>query len=282
MKKLAIVAIGWHYPSAFYEVMAQQELPAGWGYELFVIGHRDPKYAIGEKRIAPSDDLLNYLDYKLYEKPVTLEFLEALHWTYVSGVSGCEWQGANLWLEKYNHTEYDTIVFCGDDALVISNNLCADVLNGKCTLYNNIKRGDKWVVGITEDTNDWLVVSNARQPRGLCIRGSFEFFKSELITAIGGKFDLSTVTLDRRTETSTPTDYNTLVNWNNHLGPFIQKMIELGLYDKIRFLSDNYRASDYIVECERGLLSNMRTLASDYIDKINELHNLGKFNRFIS
>ena len=38
------------------------------------------------------------------------------------------------------------------------------------------------------------------------------------------------------------------------------------LYDKLRFLSPCYRVSDFIVDAERGLLSNHRTLTDNYIN----------------
>ena len=47
----------------------------------------------------------------------------------------------------------------------------------------------------------------------------------------------------------------------------------------IKFLSGNYRISDYIIECERGLLANSHVYAESYISKLNELKN--KLNNLI-
>jgi len=280
--KIAIVVCGWHYPSQFYDQMSKQILPDNWEQELFVVGHRDPKYSYNEKILRTDNNLLSVLDRILYKTPVTEEFLDSLGWKYIKGQSGCEWQSANTWLKLYNHEQYDCLIFCGDDALILNKNLIYDVLMGQCKLLDNIKIGDQWVASETKNPNDWLVISNSRQPRGLALRGSFEFFKPEVITAIGGFFDLSKITLNRIGETTTPLNYNELTDWNNHIAPFIHKMIELGLYDKIKYMSNNYRASDYIIECERGYLNNTHTLSNDYLLKINSLYEEGKFNEFLN
>ena len=51
MKKLAVIACGWHYPSQFYQKISEQKLPTDWNIELFVISHRHPenKNTIQEK-----------------------------------------------------------------------------------------------------------------------------------------------------------------------------------------------------------------------------------------
>jgi hypothetical protein len=280
--KIAIVACGWHYPSQFYEQMSRQILPDNYEQDLFVVGHRSPEYSHNEKILRTDDNLLSVLDRVLYKTPVTKEFLNSLGWKYIEGQSGCEWQSANTWLKLYNHEQYDCLVFCGDDALILNKNLIYDVLTGQCKLLDNIKIADRWISTETKDTNDWLVISNSRQPRGLALRGSFEFFKPEVITAIGGLFDLSKITLNRVGEVTTPTNYNVLTDWNNHIAPFVHTMTELGLYDKIKYMSDNYRASEYIVECERGYLNNVNTLSDAYLSKINSLYNEGKFNELLN
>ena len=43
MKKLAVIASGWHYSSHFYEKISQQKKVEGWDIDLFVISHRHPE-----------------------------------------------------------------------------------------------------------------------------------------------------------------------------------------------------------------------------------------------
>ena len=49
---------------------------------------------------------------------------------------------------------------------------------------------------------------------------------------------------------------------------------EKGLYNKVRFLGNNYRVSNYIIEGERGLISNNKCVpyASSYIDGVQKLN----------
>jgi hypothetical protein len=280
--KIAVIACGWHYPSQFYDQMSSQILPAGWEKELFVVGHRDPIHSHNEKILSTdNENLLSVLDCILYKKKVTKEYLEDIGWRYIEGVSGCEWQSANTWLSLYDYSKYDCLLFCGDDALIVNQSLIYDVLSGNCKLLDNINKNGVWVSADTQNVNDWLVISNSRQPRGLAIRGSFEFFKPEVFKHIGGIFDLSKITLNRAGEIHTPSNYEALTDWNNHLAPFIHKMTELGLYDKIKYMSNSYRVSDYIIECERGYLSNMHTLSNAYLSKIQSLYQEGKLNEIL-
>lgn len=282
LNKIAVVVCGWHYPSHFYQALAKQALPEGWEMHLFVVGHRDPIHSHNEKNlILNSKNLLDILDCILYKTPVTVEFLNNLGWMYIEGESGCEWQAANTWLDNIDYTEYDCILIAGDDALILNDRLIYDAVTNQINLLDNFKEHDRWKSKPASDTN-WLVISNSRQPRQLSIRGSFEFFKPEVISYIGGKFDLSKITLSRKGEVTTPSDYNALTDWNKYISSFIHKMAELNLYDKIKYMSDHYRVSDYVIECERGLLSNANTLAPDYISKIEKLYNDGKFDNILN
>ena len=49
MKKLAVIAGGWHYPLHFYRTIQRQKVPDGWSVDLFAIGHRDPDDVIVSK-----------------------------------------------------------------------------------------------------------------------------------------------------------------------------------------------------------------------------------------
>jgi len=281
LNKIAVVVCGWHYPSHLYQMLANQVLPEGWSMTLFVVAHRDPIYSHNEKQlVSNTDNLLNILDSILYKTPVTINFLKNLGWNYIKGESGCEWQAANTWLDTVDYKQYDYILVAGDDALILNNKLIYDVLTNQVTLLDNYKEYEVWKSKTSFD-KDWLVISNSRQPRQLSIRGSFEFFKPEVITLIGGKFDLSKITLSRKGEVTTPTDYSALTDWNKYISSFIHKMADLNLYDKIKYMSDHYRVSDYVIECERGMLSNINTLAPDYITKIQRLHYDGKFDNIL-
>ena len=134
MKKIAVVACGWHYPSHFYEEMIKQKVPAGYTIEYYVVMHRDPVYSHSEHDIIITNPL-NYLDKQFYKKNITESDINSLGWTCIQGVSGCEWQAANTWLSCNNYKDYEYILFCGDDTYVISDNLFIDVLtNNELTI----------------------------------------------------------------------------------------------------------------------------------------------------
>ena len=50
MKRLAVIAGGWHFPIAFFEQIAGQKIPEGWDVDMFLVSHRDPSYAAEEKK----------------------------------------------------------------------------------------------------------------------------------------------------------------------------------------------------------------------------------------
>ena len=49
MKRLAVVASGWHFPIAFFEQMKGQKVPEGWQVDMCV-SHRDPLMRVRKKR----------------------------------------------------------------------------------------------------------------------------------------------------------------------------------------------------------------------------------------
>ena len=67
MKKLLVLATGWHFSSHFYENMIKQIIPDGWEVDYFCVAHRMPEddNTINEKehiRKSPSDNFLIQLD----------------------------------------------------------------------------------------------------------------------------------------------------------------------------------------------------------------------------
>ena len=76
-KRLAVVITGWHYPYHFYNQMIKQKKPTDWDIDYYVIGHRDPKFANGEKNIkVDADNILDKLDYEIYKEDITIEDID--------------------------------------------------------------------------------------------------------------------------------------------------------------------------------------------------------------
>jgi len=139
------------------------------------------------------------------------------------------------------------------------------------------------------EPDDWLILSNAIVNWTGKVRGSFDFFKTELIEKIGGSFDVSRVELDRTDETdnmgmgyygdSTPEGGLSMKDWEKPIESFHGFMYDNQLLDRIRYLSPTYRVSEYCLEGERGLLSNMSSPQSKiYSTVVNNFKDKGLIN----
>ena len=283
-KKLAVVACGWHYSSHFYEELINQQKPKNWDIDYFIVSHRNPIHSHNEKQInTNSDDLLQFLNSVLYEKLPTIESLEELGWNYFeSKTNGTTWTAANTWLENNNYSEYDCVLFTGDDILILRDDLFVNALeNSNLPIYENVERNGSWIIEQTKNNDNWLVLSNGMEAgRRVSLRASFEFFK-KVLDKMGGNFNLNSIDLNRDGITTSPTNHEELSGWNNHLYTFVDFLTDNNLYNKLKFLSVDYRVSDFIVDAERGLLSNHRVLANSYVSAIDKLNKNQVFNKFI-
>lgn len=235
MKKLAIVASGWHFPYAFYEVMAKQHIPKGWTVDFFTVSHRDPSHASMPKL---DDSLRGSLDKKLYSKIASVEDVERLGWEYKEYPNTIgDWGNSNQWLEDNDYRDYDLFLFTHDDNLILR----YDMLKVVCEeMYNE----------------DWLILSNTVGVPAGSLRGSFEFFKREMLDKMGGKFDLSQTMLDRTGETKNPKEWTDLYDWNSTVYPLSNFLAKENLWEKVIVFSPVYRVSLFCIEGERGLISN--------------------------
>jgi len=113
-----------------------------------------------------------------------------------------------------------------------------------------------WFRNVIEDTGikDWGVCANSLgMPEGW-IRGSCEFFKPHVIEKMGGKFDLSETSLTREGETTATEQIEELYDWNKTVDP-IMRLLDEKKIPRI-FLSNSYRVSFFVIEGERGYISN--------------------------
>ena len=136
-------------------------------------------------------------------------------------------------------------------------------------LDKNYGSNDYSVVPVSE----WNVISNAIVNGTGGLRGSFDFFKTSIIEKMGGKFSIEGVTLDRTDKTDGGIVHSELKDWEKPVNKFFSFMNSHGLLNTIRYLSPVYRVSNYCIEGERGLLSNMTTPQSVYYNNA-----VGKLN----
>lgn len=227
--KLAIVASGWHYPKDFYEQMTYQLVPKGWTYNFFCISHRDPKFSIEEKK----DLELFEEDLILYDDIISVEQIEKLGWNYKEYPNTIgDWGCSNQWLQDYDYKDYNLILFTHDDNLILQRKWLANII---------ANMGDRWEI----------LCNSCGDPKGW-IRGSCEFFKPSLLDKIGGKFDLSGVTLDRVGQTDSPNNFYSLDNWNQTVFPLMKFIHENNI--QVAYMSNIYRHSDFVIEGERGFI----------------------------
>lgn len=250
MKKLAVVAGGWHFPYGFYKQMAAQKIPEGWQVDLFCVSHRDPEHAVEEKkkRIAQMGYSRRELyDRILYEKVPTIQEIEALGFHYaLEPNTMADWGITNQWLDTHDYKAYDKFLFTHDDNFILNDQLWVDLL----------------------PQTDWLILTNStgnaqrrlRQwlglPKPFFARGSFEFFTREAMDRIGGRFDLSKTTLTREGKFDSPADFGEISNWNESDRAVREVIEKKGLLPHIKSLSPYYRMSTYCLEGERGYISH--------------------------
>lgn len=236
IKKLAVIAGGWHFPLHFYESLLKQEIPKGWQIDYFCVSHRDPKYSEEEKKDnIYLDNTRGNLDKILYKEVASSKLIENLGWNYKEYPNTIgDWGFTNQWLEEYDYKDYDLLLLTHDDNLIINNKLFVDTI---------------------EDTNfkKWDICANSTGMPPGWIRGSFEFFKPKVLELMGGKFDMSLVTLTREGKTDSPEDKNDLYDWNNTVNPLMDLINEKGL--SVAYMSPCYRVSAYCIEGERGYIS---------------------------
>jgi len=261
MKRLAVVASGWHFPLHFFERIAAQKIPDGWSVDLFCISHRDPSHGVQEKR--QTLEKLGYdrralYDRLLYANIATVPALESLGWKYILEPNHIGDMGnVNQWLERNDYRAYDKFLFTHDDNFILTDRIFLDVL----------------------PQDDWLILTNSDGhakglkrtllgiPKEFSIRGSFEFFTREMMDILGGKFEMSAVTLTREGEVTTGEDFSDLSDWNNTTTALFELIEKKKLQKRVKPLSKFYRMSIYCLEGERGFIHKTEALNTKEEDR---------------
>jgi hypothetical protein len=231
--KIAVVAGGWHWPYHFFREIARQNQSA----DLFVVAHRHPELDIvrTEKldvlRDAPGP--LGELDRRFYSLYASEHSLADLGWYFMEAPNVCgDWCFLNQWLEKFDYRPYDVVLSCHDDTYIRRRDLFEQL------------------------AGDWLILANCGQPSEPpgYLRGSFEFFKREMLGLLGGKIDIGMPILTRVGASDSPKSRDTLASWNETGHPLRRFLVENGVAGRISRLSPHYRVSPWALEGERGYM----------------------------
>ena len=275
MKKMAVIAGGWHYASQFYESMISQKVPEGWEIDYYVIAHRSPENtnAISEKeaiRNYKGQNRFILADKKLYEKSLSEQYLTDIGWEFLleENTYG-DLEFFNQWKKHYDVEEYDLFFISHDDNLILSNELFTDLLENKVDIYglntDDFNSRTRYCSSIKCKNNlDWLFVDNGWHNKRITPRWSFGFYTKKMIDIIGGKFvqfeggNYGDNKLKRIGEFDSPKNHGQLHMWNAPAAQFMELLINMDLLGEVRYLSQTKRVSKYCIEGERGFIHNAK------------------------
>lgn len=286
MKKLAVIASGWHYASQFYEVISSQIIPDNLLVDLFVISHRNPldDNTIQEKqyiRNYQGEDLLYNLDKTLYSKILTIDDLSNMGWRYIEKPNTIgDMEVFNQWTEDYNYSDYDVFLITHDDNLILSDQIFVDIFQNDTLVYKPILEsrygtaGHQFKTTLTTIKEEWMFLDNGYSeyiPKAYTPRGSFSFYTKSLIDMLPDhKFPMDGIALTRVGKTNS-VSYNELAAWNTNAGNFRNFLYEDSLVDQTRWLSTTKRVSKYCIEGERGFIHNNNSGEYHYEDAVKNI-----------
>jgi hypothetical protein len=286
MKKLAVIASGWHYAYQFYEGIASQIIPADLHVDLFVISHRKPDdfNTINEKeyiRQYNGDNLLYKLDKELYKKVITKQDLSNMGWKYLEKPNTIgDMEVFNQWSEDYDFKDYDIFLITHDDNLILSDQLFVDIFSNEIKLFKPIyesrygSTGHQFKTHMVQNELDWMFLDNGYSeyiPKAYTPRGSFSFYTKELINLLPEhKFPMDNISLTRVGLTNSG-EYKDLTEWNTNAGNFRNFLYKDSLVEKTRWLSETKRVSKYCIEGERGFIHNNNSNEFHYENAVKNI-----------
>jgi len=302
-KNIALIIGGWYFPKFLYEEVAKVKSPVGYNVDKFCVMHRMPSKKHDEGLI---DQLftnslhsnirgkLSQFDDKLFGQmgselnPIQYQELKDLGFitNLVDNKIG-DYYFINQWMEIYDVTMYDYIIFMHDDNYPSSEfqNILVDIFEkndfpqwywpedketgvsgpwinadeslGGHTVGMEMMMPDS-VGGSYLEILNMDYIANSAVGNRKTARGSFSIWSRKFMEAIK-EFPMENVTLNRTGKEDTPIGHMELEDWNN-VGHNLQVWVEQnGFMDTTYRLSPYYRISKYLMEGERGLISNINT-----------------------
>jgi hypothetical protein len=292
VKKILVVATGWHFSSHFYEEMIKQKVPKGWKVDYYCVAHRTPEddNTISEKdgvRNSNNDNYLDELNQIMYRHPITAKEIEDFGWKFMLEENTVgDMECFNQWAEHYDYRDYDFILVTHDDNFILSDDLFTDIVNG-VEVYKPIEESKygthQFSIEKVKLNNDWMFLDNGYTesiPKAFTPRGSFSFYKKKLIDMLpNNKFDMyqsGGLGIVNRTGKTDSVGHSGISAWNTHAGTFRDFLYSGNLVDSTRWLSDMKRVSKYCIEGERGFVSNCKADGNQYLRNLESvLKNIG-------
>lgn len=263
--KIAIIAGGWHFPRHFYDTARELVIPSNYEVDYIAICHREMTENLFQDyqeriKILPQN-LIGRLDRILYKDYVNLEYLNNNGWkaSLFPNTVG-DFNFINQWLDT-NPPEYDLYIYLSDDIFLTPEwkNFLLDLESNTLPIFGFDK--GKWVEATLSD--DWVHIGNCPNPGSKCMRSSTGIFSRSLISTLG-RFSLEKINLKRNGQVNNLWNHTDVQEWNQ-VQRNLQDYLESNNLDSKSFrLSNHYRASKYMIEAERGLLSNSKFHTSSY------------------
>jgi hypothetical protein len=287
LKKILVIATGWHFSSHFYEKMSQQIMPDGWGVDYYCVAHRTPEdeNTIKEKdslRESDAKDFLLQLDQLMYEYPITTKQIEDFGWKFILEENTIgDMECFNQWSEHYDYKDYNFVLITHDDNLILSDQLFVDIVdevNVHKPIVGSRYNKHQFNTETVKLNKDWLFLDNGYTEhiaKAFEPRGSFSFYKKELIDMLpDNKFDMyqeGGLGIVNRVGKTNSVGHDGISAWNAHSGTFRDFLYESNLVENTRWFSDKKRVSKYCVEGERGFVSNHRADGAEYVNNVKDL-----------
>lgn len=287
MKKILVIATGWHFSSHFYEEMIKQKVPKGWEIDYYCVAHRTPEdeNTIKEKnsvRNLEGGSFLDELDQIMYKYPISTETIEDFGWKFMLEENTVgDMECFNQWTEHYDYRDYDFILITHDDNLILSCDLFVDIVNNVDVhkpVVESRYNTHQFKTEIVNLNNDWLFLDNGYTeniPKAFEPRGSFSFYKKELVDMLpNNKFDMyqeGGLGIVNRVGKTDSVGHDGISAWNAHSGTFRDFLYNDNLVEHTRWLSDKKRVSKYCIEGERGFVSNYRADGVGYVNNVEKI-----------
>ena len=271
--------------------MVQQTVLDDWKIDYYCVAHRTPEdeNTINEKdelRESTADDFLTQLDRLMYEYPITTKQIEDFGWKFMLEENTIgDMECFNQWSEHYDYSKYDFVLITHDDNLILSDKIFTDIIGG-VEVHKPIEESKygahQFNTELVKLEDDWLFLDNGYNeslPKAFTPRGSFSFYKKELIDMLpDNKFNMyengGYGIVNRSGETASA-GYDGIKAWNTHAGTFRDFLYDSNSVDGTRWLSDMKRVSRYCIEGERGFIKNHRA-GEDYLFNLQkQLKELG-------
>lgn len=272
--KIALIAGGWHFPKHFYDKVKDVILPDEVSLDLYAVCHRNMTEDLHKDYIKQINQLkespLKKLDQELYKDYADLDYLKSTGWI----VDLCEnkigdYYFMNQWLDLYEDTtDYDIYIYLSDDVYLFDEwkYFIKDFYNNNLEIF---EYKESWVKSNLNP--NWIHIGNCCNDNLKVMRSSTGIFTSSFLREIK-RFPVDNIKLTRENQNDNKWSHWDVDEWNK-VQRNTQDFISSKNKEHLCFrLSPYYRISKYMIEAERGLISNQKAITNAYIKGLKQFN----------